>query len=109
MHVPIADTTNPSDWGFHPSVEEGCVHSIHSIELDCSPGGIRPWDLILAVIEGAGLTTDKVGDKHPPAFFGHCEWRFPNISCKRWGEIQEITRPRIQSLYASGAIRFGSW
>lgn len=77
-----------------------------TIELECPPGWPRPWDLIVGVCEGTGLevTSDPV-----PCTFGYSCWAF-KISREEWVErIQPIIKPRIEALYAAGAIRAGSW
>lgn len=77
-----------------------------TIELDCPPGIIRPWDLIAGVIEGTPLTLPA---KRPPAFFGQCEWVF-TMEQEQWErEIVPVIKPRIEALYHSGVIRYGSW
>ncbi len=88
----------------------GCeAHGEHSIELDCQPGWPRPWHLIDGVLEGTGLSTDLNSDaKHPTTFFGHATWIFES-TCEAWDEVQKITKPRIEALYAKGTIRYGSW
>jgi hypothetical protein len=79
---------------------------VQTIELDCPPGPMRPWDLIDAVIEGTNVTPVN---KRPQAFFGHAEFVF-DVDRETWvNEVQPIIKPRIEALYRSGAIRFGSW
>jgi hypothetical protein len=79
---------------------------MQTIELDCPPGGIRPWDLIEGVIEGTGLT---IPTTQPSAFFGCAEWSF-DVPRDKWeAEIQPVIKPRIEALYHSGTIRYGSW
>ena len=81
---------------------------MESIELDCPPGGIRPWDLIEGVVEGTGLELTKA-DLEGGAMFGHREWLF-DVDREEWvARIQPIIMPRIESLYRSGTIRYGSW
>lgn len=75
-----------------------------SIDLDCPPGDPRPGDLIESVLEGTGLTAGK-----PSMFFGNWEWMF-KVPRKEWeSRIQPIIKPRIEALYKSGVIRYGSW
>ena len=77
-----------------------------SIELDCPPGPLRPWDLIVSVCEGTDL---KVSNDPVPCCFGHSEWVF-EVDGDEWVEkIQPIIKPRIESLYNAGVIRYGSW
>jgi hypothetical protein len=76
-----------------------------TIELDCPPGDPRPSDLIDAVLEGTGLV--PIGE--PSKCFGNFEYSF-DISREEWVErIQPIIKPRIEALYNSGIIRYGSW
>jgi hypothetical protein len=81
-------------------------HGEHSIELDCAPGGIRPWHLIEGVLADTGLEKDV--DTSPGAFFGMRAWVF-KVTCDKWDEVQKVTKPRITALYNSGTIRYGSW
>ena len=77
-----------------------------SIELDCPPGGIRPWDLIEGVCEGTGL---EVTGEPVACTFGESTWWF-DVPREEWVErIQPIIKPRIEALYHAGAIRWGSW
>ena len=81
---------------------------MESIELDCPPGGIRPWHLIEGVVEGTGLKLTKA-DLEPGAMFGHREWLF-DVPRDKWvAEIQPVIKPRIEALYRDGVIRYGSW
>lgn len=90
---------------------KGCEeHGEHTIELDCQPGSLRPWHLIDGVLEGTGLSTDQNSDgNHPFTFFGEATWRFDDVSCAEWDRVQDIIAPRIEALYKSGRIRYGSW
>ena len=82
--------------------------SRQTIELDCPPGGIRPWDLIEAVVKGTVLTLSEE-DKKPHALFGMQTWAFQMPEAD-WEElVQPIIKPRIEALYHSGVIRYGSW
>lgn len=81
---------------------------MESIELDCPPGGIRPWDLIEGVVAGTGLELTEA-DLEPGAMFGHREWLF-DVDRDKWiNDIQPVIKPRIEALYHSGTIRYGSW
>ena len=76
-----------------------------TIELDCAPGGIRPGDLIGGVIEGTGLPArERVG-----AFFGNWTWDYSDIPAEKWAEIRPVLKARVEALYRSGVIRYGSW
>lgn len=76
-----------------------------TIELDCAPGGTRPGDLIAGVIEGTGLELKEPVGK----FFGNWTWDYRDVPEDEWKRIREITKPRVQALYNSGCIRYGSW
>jgi hypothetical protein len=78
---------------------------MQTIELDCPPGALRPGDLIDNVLKGTGLEAGK-----PVAmWFGEWTWEF-DVPRERWeAEIQPVIKPRIEALYHSGAIRWGSW
>lgn len=78
---------------------------IQTIELDCPPGGTRPGDLIGSVLEGTGLEVrDPIS-----TFFGCWEWDFKDVPAEKWEEVQAIVQPRVEALYHSGVIRYGSW
>lgn len=82
---------------------------LQSIDLDCPPGGIRPWDLIEGVVKDTIIVlTDE--DKEPGhTFFGHRRWEF-DIPRDVWVEqVQPVIKPRIEKLYREGTIRYGSW
>ena len=79
--------------------------SVQTIELDCPPGNPRPGDLIGSVLEGTDL---KAGEPDS-MFFGCWVWSF-KMSDEDWEKkIQPVIQPRIEALYHSGAIRYGSW
>lgn len=76
-----------------------------TIELDCPPGSPRPGDLIDGVIEGTGLP------KQDPVsmLFGEWVWEY-EMSEAEWEEkVKPVIKPRIEALYYSGRIRWGSW
>jgi hypothetical protein len=81
-----------------------------SIELDCPPFRPRPNEYIGGVLEGTGL---EVGDfETGPPFFGHQVWILKASAGKDdlFTEHKEKTfKPRIEALYNSGAIRYGTW
>ncbi len=80
--------------------------SEHSIELDCPPGNPRPSDLIDGVIEGLDLPRIETCVR----FFGHFKWDYTDlVDHERWLTIQPTLRARVESLYARGYIRYGSW
>ena len=76
-----------------------------SIDLDCAPGGIRPGDLIASVLKDTGLEAGDPVSK----FFGNWRWEIQYDEEKWDKEIRPVIRPRIEALYHSGAIRYGSW
>jgi len=76
-----------------------------TIQLDCSPGSLRPDDLINSVLEGTGLEAGKITGK----FFGCWTWDFSNISRKKYEKIRPILKRRVTALFNSGTIRYGSW
>jgi len=82
---------------------------MESIELDCPPGGVRPWDLIESVVKDTILEPLSKADLEPGAMFGHREWLF-DVPRDKWvAEVQPIIKPRIEALYHNGTIRYGSW
>lgn len=76
-----------------------------TIALDCSPGAIRPGDLIASVIEGTGLPLRKAMSKT----FGCWIWDYSDIDPDTWLKIKDITGNRIKKMYANHLIRAGSW
>lgn len=87
-----------------------------TVNLDCAPGAMRPGDLINGVLEGTGLTAqtahddkEKASGKLVSTFFGNWCWEF-DVDREKWvNEIQPVIRPRIESLYHAGRIRYGDW
>jgi len=76
-----------------------------TIELDCAPGSLRPGDLIGCVIKDTELPErESVG-----RFFGNWTWDYSDVPQLTWKRAQKITKPRIEALYHSGRIRYGSW
>jgi hypothetical protein len=83
---------------------------MQTIELDCRPGNPRPGDLIDGVLKGVKIDGKqlKAGDTIG-TFFGCWTWGF-DIPRDVWEkEVQPIIQPRIEKLYHSGLIRYGSW
>lgn len=77
-----------------------------SIELDCPPGYPRPGDLIDGVLQDTGLNPGEPVAKS----FGCWTWVFPDVPEDEWKDrIRPIIKPRIEALYHSGVIRYGSW
>jgi hypothetical protein len=76
-----------------------------TIELDCEPGRPRPDTLLPGVLEGTGLAP-----KEPALmWFGNWTFDYSEVPAEEWKRIQAITKPRIESLYREGRIRYGSW
>lgn len=77
------------------------------IELDCPPGMIRPDSILPSVLVDTGLTSDdfKIISKS----FG-C-WEFECDKSKEQLYIANEAKigKKIQDLFHSGRIRFGSW
>lgn len=78
-----------------------------TIELDCWPGSPRPGDLIGSVVSGTILEPALAPDVS--RFFGCWTWVFPDISDDDWKSVQPTIKSRVEQLYHSGAIRYGSW
>lgn len=78
-----------------------------TIELDCAPGGLRPGDLIGNVIHGTGLPDSNPVSK----CFGNWMWDYSKVEgiSELWPKIQPMLKKRIEDLYVSGRIRYGSW
>lgn len=79
--------------------------SEQSIELDCAPGCPRPGDLIGSVIAGTELPERESVSR----FFGCWKWDYSDIPTDKWQAIKPTLKQRIEALYHSGAIRYGSW
>ena len=75
------------------------------IILDCPPGSPRPGDLIAGVIERTGLELKEAVSK----LFGNWVWNYSDINDVTWKKIQPVLKERIEKLYNSGMIRYGSW
>jgi hypothetical protein len=82
----------------------------YSIELDCAPGNPRPGDLIEGVLKGTKL---KIEDfETAPPFFGHQTWVLKESANKDQifnRHKYNTIKPRIEELYLSGYIRYGTW
>jgi hypothetical protein len=77
-----------------------------SIELDCPPGMVRPNDLFDAVVKDLGIEPIS---RDVPCMFGHSEWFF-RIDRPTWeAKYQPTIKERVERLYNSGVIRYGSW
>lgn len=75
-----------------------------TVELDCPPGGIRPGDLIEDVLKGTGLPV------RAPVYkvFGNWCWDFSDHK-ETFEAAKPVLKERIETLYHSGTIRYGSW
>jgi hypothetical protein len=80
-----------------------------SIELDCPPGGIRPKDLIEGVLKGTGIKVSDFETGNP--FFGHQTWVLKKSAMMdfTFRESKPLFKERIEALYHSGSIRYGTW
>lgn len=76
-----------------------------TIELDCAPGSPRPGDLIGGVIKDTPLPLrDPIS-----RVFGNWTWDYSDIPSETWEDTRKIIQLRIENLYNSGSIRYGSW
>lgn len=87
----------------------GNIVEEQSIELDAPPGAIRPFELLTVVLRDTGFTSNDFDN--PVPLFGHCTFTLTN---KAKSDLFEkvrysVIKPRIEKLYQSGAIRYGSW
>ena len=89
----------------HALFQEAKEMSEQTIELDCAPGGIRPGDLILGVLEGTGLEVRETTSRS----FGNWVWDYSDVSKDVWDAAQPILEKRITALYKARRIRYGSW
>ena len=76
-----------------------------SIELDCQPGAPRPDSFIKGIIHNTGLKLKEPVSK----FFGNWKWCYDEVPDNTWKDIQPTLKKRIENLYNTGCIRFGSW
>lgn len=75
-----------------------------TIELDCAPGATRPGDLIGAVLKDTGLPVRDPISK----VFGNWVWDYSDMA-ETFTNAQPLLKERIENLYHSGAIRYGSF
>jgi hypothetical protein len=80
-----------------------------SIELDCPPGYPRPHDLIDGVLKDTGLEVEDFETDSP--FFGHQTWILKESARKDciFTKSKHLFKERIEKLFYSGAIRYGTW
>lgn len=80
-----------------------------SIELDCAPGSPRPDDLIGGVLKGTRLKLSDFSTGNP--FFGNQMWVLKETAGKDelFAKAKPVLKERVEALYHSGAIRYGSW
>jgi hypothetical protein len=78
-----------------------------TIELDCSPGGPRPDDLLPKALEGTELTPNDF--EIVSKFFGN--WTFELNALKEdiYATHRNTIMTNIKILYDRGFIRYGSW
>lgn len=76
-----------------------------TIQLDCAPGAMRPDSLIGGVIKGTGLPKREAVSK----FFGEYTFNYNDVDPKKWQKIKSVVKERVEELYHSGYIRYGSW
>jgi len=78
-----------------------------TVEIDCPPGSPRPDDLFPGVLSGTPLTPedfDLVGK-----FFGNFTWELKKGKEHLYPVAKPVVKSRIEALYHSGQIRYGSW
>jgi len=80
---------------------------MHTIELDCPPGSLRPGNLLPAVLAGTGVTIDP--EKTVGRLFGNWTWEVPADQNEVYEKAIPLIKERITALYNSGSIRYGSW
>jgi len=97
------DDLNPEE--YYNEVLDIINSEAKSIELDTPPGPIRPSDLIKNVIAGTGLPLKEPVSKS----FGNWKWVYPEVSFEHWKLIRPRLKERIEELYHSGVIRYGSF
>jgi hypothetical protein len=78
-----------------------------TIELDCAPGGIRPYHLFPFVIEGTNLTSEDF--RIISASFGNFEFAISKEKEAEFDKNRETFKERVTKLYNNGSIRYGSW
>lgn len=78
-----------------------------TIELDCEPCSPRPDSYIEGVMKDSGVDYD--GRETVSRLFGCWTWDFSDIAPETWAKASPIIGERIEALYQSGAIRYGSW
>jgi len=81
----------------------------YSIELDCEPGFPRPSDLIDGVLAGTGICAEDFITGDP--FFGHQTWVLKKEAGKDdlFTNSKPTFKERVEALYHSGQIRYGSY
>jgi hypothetical protein len=78
-----------------------------TVEIDCAPGAMRPSDYFPGVLEGTPLKPsdfDLVG-----TFFGNFTWALKSDKEHLYKVAKPVIQSRIEALYHSGQIRYGSW
>jgi hypothetical protein len=78
-----------------------------SIEIDCAPMRPRPDTYLPMILEGTGLAVDDF-DIVSKVFGCWTYQVHPDKETLYQGHV-DVIRHRIESLYHSGSIRYGSW
>jgi len=86
------------------------INMSYSIELDCPSGFPRPGDLIAGVIAGTELENleSLKPENTTSRLFGNWIWEF-DVPEEVYERAKPIIKQRIERLYYSGVIRYGSW
>lgn len=92
---------------FETAMAERRDPNFRSIELDCPPGDPRPSDLLPGVLDGTGVVLDL--QEPSGAFFGCWEWVIPPDQLGAYNANRDLIKSRVEALYRSGHIRYGSW
>lgn len=78
---------------------------MQTIELDCAPGMVHPGDLLPGVLADTGLEPREAVSK----LFGNWTFDYSDVPADVWAAAKPKLKARIEALYYSGAIRYGSW
>lgn len=79
----------------------------YTIEIDCAPGNPRPGDYLPFILEGTGVELDP--ENPAMKLFGCWTWIIPESQESNYEQHRDLIKARIQELYHSGKIRYGSW
>jgi hypothetical protein len=88
------------------SVEETGRHCRRQrIELECPPGSSSPGELIPHLLNNTGLP-----QREPVVRTMGCwAWDYSDIPSSIWAPAKDLLAERIEKLYTTGIIRYGSW